>query len=467
MKKLVHFCSVSFVLLVGLTPLQSVQADQTLSAVPVDSSAVNAAPFQNLLDVYHQALNNDPALKSALSANKAAQEIIEQGKALYRPQVNFTAGARATQNHIEYVGANVFQNEGRNSFEGYEYGVTARQPLFRKQNLIAIDQTKTQVSIADKQYHLTQQQLILKVTEAYFNILIAQDAIDLLQAQKAAIQSQLDQAKANFDVGNATITDFNEAKARYDIVVAQEIAAKNSHQVALFALESLTSQTPTTLATIKAEAATNALAQDMQAWIDIGLKNNLAIQIRQDAYKLAEQEVKRNSAAHLPTLDAVASYTKSYENGGNFGFGLDLNAAVISLQLAVPLYQGGAISSRTRQAAFNQQKAQEDIAVAKRNTVLATQQAYLNLSSNVAQISALAQALNSTQSQLASTQVGYDVGVRTSVDLLNAQQLMFSAKRDLLAARYQYLMNIVRLKTATGQVAEADLADINQLLTTP
>lgn len=457
MKNLVHFCGVCL-LIAGLTPLQNVQAEPVLSASPAKS--------QNLLDIYHQALNNDPTLKAALSANKAAQEIIEQGKALYRPVVNFTAGVRASQNDVQYIGANVFQNEGRNNFEGYEYGVSARQPIFRKQNLIAIDQTKTQVSIADKQYHLTQQQLILKVTETYFNVLIAQDNIDLLMAQKVSIQRQLDQAKANFDVGNATITDFNEAQSRYDIVVAQEIAAQNQHQIALFALESLTNQPASLLASIDENAPTNALTQDMQTWVDIGLQNNLAIQIRKDAHALAEQEVKRNSAAHLPTLDAVASYSKSYENGGNFGFGLDLNSAVIGLQLALPLYQGGASTSRTRQAKHNLQKAQDEITVAKRNTVLATQQAYLNLSSNVAQISALEQALKSTQSQLESTQVGYDVGIRTSVDLLNAQQLMFSAKRDLLAARYQYLMNIIRLKTAAGQVAEADLADINQLLTT-
>ncbi len=429
------------------------------------ADGLSVAP-QSLLTIYHQALDHDPALKSALNANKAAQELIEQGKALYRPQVDFSAGVRASKNHVKYIGPNVFQNEGSNSFESYQYGVTARQPIFRKQNLIQKDQTKTQVSIANKQYHLTQQQLILNVTQAYFNVLIAEDNIDVLAAQKAAIQKQLEQAKANFDVGNANITDFNEAQARYDIVVAEEVAAQNAREVALFGLEALTSQVPTQLAKVKDGLETKALVQSMQDWVDIALQNNLGIQIQEDALKLAEQEVARNAAGHLPTLDAVAGYTKSYENGGNFGFGLNLDSAVIGLQFAVPLYQGGAISSRTRQAALNKDKVTDDVAVAKRNTVLATKQAYLNLSSNIAQINALQQVLKSTETQLASTQVGYDVGVRTSVDLLNAQQLMFGAKQDLLEARYQYLMNIIRLKTATGLVAEADLIDINQQLKT-
>lgn len=434
----------------------------TLTTVNAASNMADAP--QSLIDIYQLALDNDPALKSALSANQAAQEIIEQGKALYRPQVHFMAAVRATRIDIDYIGPNVFGNAGRSSFEGYQYGVSARQPLFRKQNLVQIDQANTQVRLADKQYHLAQQQLILNVTQAYFDVLNAQDNIALLAAQKQAIQGQLAQAKANFDVGNANITDYNEAQARNDLVAAQEIAARNAHQVAVYAVQALTNQTPSQLAKIKDDAKTHALTQGMQDWVDVGLNNNLAIQMQQDALVLATQEVDKKVAGHLPTVDAVASYTKSYENGGNFGFGLDLNSAVIGIQLAIPLYQGGAIRSQTRQAVLNKERAQHDLAVVKRNTVLATQQAYLNLNSNVAQIGALTQALNSTKSQLESTQVGYDVGVRTSVDLLNARQLMFGAKRDLLKARYAYLVNIIRLKTATGQVAEADLVDINQQL---
>lgn len=438
-------------------PLYAAEDVQTFA-----QAEINQKPL-TLMDIYQQALHQDGTLLSALKANQASQELIEQGKALYRPNVTLTANANATQSDIKYVGANIFRNEGRSNFEGYNYGVNARQPIFRKQNWVQMDQSKTQVSQADKQLNLTQQQLILRVTQAYFDVLIAQDNIALLQAQKEATQSQLEQAKANFEVGTVTITDFNEAKARYDLILAQEIAAKNEYEVAQYAIQSITGSKPATLATVKADLKTEAL-QTMQNWLEVTEHNHLGIQIQQDALTLAEQEIARNQAAHLPTLDAVASYTKSYANGSTSGFGSDLKSAVIGLQFELPLYQGGAVSSQVRQAVLNKQKAEEDIALARRNAALETQRAYLNLNTSIAQIVAFEQALSSAQSQLDSTKLGFEVGVRTNVDVLNAQQLLFSAKRDLLQARYQYLVNTIRLKAASGLVAEADLAEVNQQL---
>lgn len=421
---------------------------------------------QSLMDIYHQALAQDPTLASALSANKAAQEIIEQGKALYRPTVNFNAEASASQTDIKFtgIGFNQFRNEGRQNFEGYNYGVEARQPIYRKQNLVQMDQSKTQVSQADKQYHLSQQELILRTTQAYFDVLIAQDRINLIAAQKAAILSQLEQTKATFEVGTSTITDVNEAQARYDLIVAQEIAAVNEHQIAKRSVAAITGEVPAKLATAKSDIHVTQLSQSMQDWQQVAVQNNLNIQIQQDALKLAEQEVERTQAGHLPTLDAVASYSKNYTDGGPAGVGNDLDNATIGLQLQIPLYQGGAISSRARQAVLNKQKALDDIEIARRQTDLETQRAYFNLSTTIAQVKALEQALISSQNQLDSTKLGYEVGVRTSVDVLNAQQQLFSAKRDLLQARYTYLVNIIRLKAAAGLVGESDLQDINQQL---
>lgn len=440
----------------AVAPLNAATTDPAPTASTVEA---RNKPL-SLMDVYQQALAKDATLLSALKANQASQELIEQGKALYRPTVMFTANANATQTDIKYIGANFFRNEGRSNFEGYNYGVNARQPIFRKQNLVQMDQSKTQVSQADKQLHLTQQQLILRVTQAYFDVLIAQDRIALLQAQKEATQSQLEQAKANFEVGTATITDFNEAKARFDLIVAQEVAAQNAYEVAQYAVQMITGTAPSKLATARADIKTEPL-QSMQNWLEVAMQNNLTIQIQQDTLKLAEQEVERNQAGHLPTLDAVASYTKSYTNGNVNGFGSDLKSAVIGLQFEVPLYQGGAISSQVRQAVLNKQRAEEDLELARRNATLETQRSYLNVNTSMAQIAAFEQALSSAESQLESTKLGFEVGVRTNVDVLNAQQLIFSAKRDLLEARYQYLVNTIRLKAASGLVAEADLADIN------
>lgn len=428
--------------------------------------AVNSVRVQtlNLMDIYQQALANDPNLASALSANEAAQELIEQSKALYRPAVNFNAGASRSQTDINFLGENPFRNAGRNSFETKNYGVEARQPIYRKDSLLQIDQSKTQVKLADKQLHLAQQNLMLRTTLTYFDVLIAQENIALIQAQKSAILGQLEQAKANFDVGVATITDVNEAQARYDLTVSQEIAAFNTFEVAKHSVQAITGNIPQTLTPVRDNIAPNQLSQAMQEWIDVASKNNLNIQINEEAYTLAEQDVERARSGHLPTLDAVASYTENNQSSSAQGFGSELKTSVIGLQLQIPLYLGGAVNSRQRQAAHNQDRARSDIEVARRQAALDTQRAYLNLNTSIAQIKAFERALSSTQSQVESTKLGYEVGVRNSIDVLNAQQQFFTARRDLLQARYQYLGNIIRLKAASGVVSEVDLVDINQQL---
>jgi outer membrane protein len=450
--------------------LHSTKISAVLAAQPIESKSQTkqaATQFQqSLIDIYRQALAHDPSLASALSANKAAQEIIEQGKALYLPTVNLNASAGASLSHIRYLDART--PPGSNNFENYRAAIEARQPIYRKQNLVQMQQAVTQVSQADKQYHLSQQELILRTTQAYFDVLIAQDKIELIGAQKLAITSQLEQAKATFDAGTATITDVNEAQARYDLVLAQEIAAVNEFEIAKRAIEAITGEFPNKLATVKPNIHVTSLGQSMLSWQQVARLNNLNIQIQQDTLKLAEHEVERTKAAHLPTLDAVASISDSYSSGSPsvFSTGNDLKTGTIGVELQIPLYQGGAINSRERQALLNQQKAQDDVEVARRKIDLETQRAYLNLSTTIAQVKALDQALISSQSQVDSTTLGYEVGVRTSVDVLNAQQQLYSAKRDLLQARYNYLVNIIRLKAASGLVAEADLQDINQQLVT-
>jgi outer membrane protein len=435
-----------------------------MHGVLLSTTVAVAEPAMTLLDVYQEALAHDPTLASATSVNRAAQELIEQAKASYRPNVNFTAGAFGSRTNIKFIGATVFRSAGRATFEGYNYQFEARQPIYRKESLVLIDQSEVQVSQADKQLHLTQQNLMLRTTQAYFDVLIAQDRIVLIQAQKAAILSQLDQAKVTFEVGTATVTDVNEAQARYDLVLSQEIAAENEFEIAKRALQAITGRIPEKLATVKSDIKVTQLSQDMKDWQDVALQSNLNIQIQKDAIALAEKEIERAKAGHMPTLDAVASYANNYSNGSPNGFGSDLENATLGLELLIPLYQGGAVTSRVRQAAYNKQKALDDIEIARRQTDLETQRAYLNLSSSIAQVKALDQALLSSQSQLDSTKLGYEVGVRTSVDVLNAQQQLFSAKRDLLQARYNYLVNIIRLKSASGVVSEADLLDINQQL---
>jgi outer membrane protein len=321
-----------------------------------------------------------------------------------------------------------------------------------------------QVSIADKQFHLAQQSLMLRTTQAYFDLLLAQDRINLIDAQKKAIQRQFEQAKATFDVGSATITDVNEAQARYDLIGAQELSALNDMEIAKHSLQAITGRLPERLATVREDIQITPSLKPMQEWQEVTNASNLNIQIQQETVQVGEKDIEIARAGHYPAVDAVASYQDSYSNGGQYGFGGDLKSASIGVEVSMPLYQGGAVTSRVRQAAFNRQRALDDLQNALRQSTLETQRAYLNLSTSIAQVKALEQALKSSQSQVDSTLLGYEVGVRTSVDVLNAQQQYFSANRDLLQARYNYLVNTIRLKTASGILSEADLQDIDQQL---
>ena len=425
-----------------------------------------AEPQQSLVDIYQLAVERDPTWSAARNANLAAQEKLEQGKALYRPTVTFSSNASRTESDIRYLsGNNPFRTGGPQSFDTFGYGINVNQPILRMQNYLQYQQSKVQVSQADKQLILAQQNLILRTSQAYFDVLLAQDKIDLINAQKAAINRQLEQAKANFELGNATITDVNEAQARYDLTTAQEIAALNEFEVKKRTVQSVIGEMPKKLAPARSDLKTTLPEpNNMDKWVELAMQSNLNLSIQQQNLELATQEVDKQNAGHYPTLDAVGSYTDTRASGGINGFGTDLQSGVIGLQLAIPLYQGGATSSRIREAVANKQKAQDDVEAARRQADLDTREAYLNLTGSVAQVQAFEQALNSSQSQVDSTTLGYEVGVRNSVDVLNAQQQLFSAKRDLLQARYTYLLSTLKLKSAIGMLNEGDLAEINQRL---
>ena len=427
---------------------------------------------QNLLQIYQQALARDPVWSAAQNANRAAQEKIVQGQAQYLPVVSITGNANATSNDVKFVGAGPLppnqpgaRRDGRQNYEGYSLGLNIVQPIFRPQIRAQLEQAKSMVQQSDYELAVSKQNLILRSSQLYFDVLLAQDKIHLIEAQKQAISSQLEQARARFEAGTSTITDVNEDKARFDLIQAQYIAAVNDLEIKKRALQALIGDMPQSLMAVREYLVPQTPApSNIEKWVEMANSANLRIAIQRQALEIAAQEVDRQNAGHLPSLDLVGSYTDSYVNGGIAGIGLDQRAAVIGMQLSVPIYQGGAVSSRSREALSNKLKAQDDLEAARRQADMETRQAYLNLVSTVSQISALEQALASTQSQLESTQLGYEVGVRTSVDVLNVQQQLFNAKRDLLQARYTYLMNILMLKAAVGDLTMADLEAVNQQL---
>ncbi len=423
---------------------------------------------QNLLDIYKQAQSNDSAWAAARSAHAAVQEKRVQGKALILPTASFNASAKHSETDIEYrSGADQFgaRSAGNHGFETYGYSVNLNHPLYRKQNQIQFEQSKTQVSQADEQLATANLDLMKRTSQAYFEVLIAQDKIDLIEAQKAATTKQLEQAKANFEVGTSTITDVHEAQARYDLLIAQDIAARNEFEVRKRGIQSIIGLMPGQLASVRETLNVIIPApQDMEKWVEMAEQHNPQLIFQQKALTFATQEVERTHAGHLPTVDAVASYSDNRSNGGINGVGNDLQDFTVGLQLEIPIYQGGAISSKAREAVINQQKARDELEQSRRLIGLDARQAYLNVSSAVAQVKAYEQALASSQSSLDSTSLGYEVGVRTSVDVLNAQQQYYSAKRDLLQARYTWLLSVIKLKAAAGLLTEQDLAETSTML---
>ncbi len=427
---------------------------------------------QNLLQIYQQALARDPVWASAQNANRAAQEKIVQGQAQYLPVVSIAGNANATNNDLRFVGAGPLppnvpgaRRDGVQTYEGYSVAFNVVQPLFRPQIRAQLEQAKSIVQQSDLELAMSRQNLILRSSQLYFDVLLAQDKIQLIESQKQAISQQLEQAKARFEQGLSTVTDVNEDQARLDLVQSQLIAAANELEIKKRALQALIGDMPQALVGVRDDLVPlTPEPGNIEKWVEMANLSNLRIAMQQQAVEIAAQEVERQNAGHLPSLDFVGSYTDSYVNGGIAGIGLDQKITVIGMQLAIPIFQGGAVTSRVREAVANKLKAQDDLETARRQADMETRQAYLNLVSTVAQISALEQALNSAKSQLESTQLGYEVGVRNSVEVLNSQQLLFNAKRDLLQARYAYLMNILTLKASVGALAVSDLEAVNQQL---
>lgn len=418
----------------------------------------------DLIETFHAAQSNDAQFAAARAAQQAGQEKLPQGRSLLLPSVNLSANSTFNDQNTQYRGAFPFPG-GTHRFNTHGYGVTLVQPLFRQQNWVAYSEAELQVAQTDAQFRIAEQDLVLRVAQAYFDVLIAQDSVQLAEAQKSAINEQLAQAKRNFEVGSATITDTHEAQARYDLTSAQEIAAQNNLEIKRRALQQLINAQPQALRALgkqfKLEAPQPA---DMEKWVDEAQAGSPQLAIAQAAAQLAEKEVDRNRGGHYPTVDLVANYSRNYANGGSFGVGSDTTSKSVGVQLNVPIFQGGAINSKWREAEANQERARQELENARRSVALQTRQAYLGVVSGIAQVKALQQALTSSESLLEASKLGQEVGVRTNLDVLNAQQQLYSTRRDLYQAEYNYLLSQLRLKAAVGSLNEAELSRVNQAL---
>lgn len=420
----------------------------------------------DLLQTYHEARANDAVYASARAALEAGKEKLPQGMALLLPTVNGTANTSYNDNQI------LFRNDTPGpfvrKFNSNGWTVTLSQPLVRMQNWEQYKQAEFQVAQAEASFGQTSQDLILRVAQAYFDVLASQDSLVFIEAQKTAISEQLAQAKRNFEVGTATITDTHEAQARFDLAISQEIAAQNDLEFKKRVLQQLIGKFPAALAPLRPRAELNPPQPNaMEPWVESAEKQNFAVRVQEAGVEIASREVRRNKAGHLPTLDLVGTYGETGASSNILnGTGSDTRGATVGLQLSLPLYAGGGTTSRVREAVANLEKAHQDLESARRNAALSSRQSYLGVTNGMAQVRALEQARVSSQSALDSNKLGYEVGVRINIDVLNAQQQLFSTKRDLSKARYDTLLNGLKLKAASGTLTEDDLEAVNRLLGT-
>ncbi len=431
--------------------------------------ALAAAPAcaADLIDVFRQAQGSDAVYASARSAWAAAQEKLPQGRAGLLPSATVSASTQHNDRDLRFRDPSVIGS--RSQFNSNAVTLSLTQPIYRRQNLVALDQSRTQVAQADFTLASAAQDLILRVAQAYFDVLLAQDNVAFARAQKTAIGQQLEQARRNFEVGTATITDTHEAQARFDLTTAQEIAALNDLEIKNRTLDQIIGRSAPALSSLgRRFALVDPVPARMDDWVREARETNLQVQVARSGLTFANQEVSRNRGAHFPTLDAFATLSESGSGAGTQGgVGSDTTSRVVGLQLSFPLYQGGIASSRVREALANEEKARQDLESARRSAELSARQNYLGVTNGIAQVKALEAALVSSQSSLDSTRLGQEVGVRTQVDVLNAQQQLFSARRDLSQSRYNYILSLLRLKAAVGRLAEDDLAQVNTWLERP
>jgi outer membrane protein len=420
----------------------------------------------NLGDIYREALANDTQYAAARAAYQAGLEALPQARSALLPSVGADGNARYNDVHTSLPNGDTKHGNG-------SININATQPLYNKASSVQVQQAEEQVKIVAKQLDLAGQDLILRTAKAYFDVLQAQDNVGLTRAQKAAITEELAAAKRNFEVGTATIIDTQEAQARYDLAIAQEIAEENTLNISLRALERIIGKPPGTLDKMADQAEQAAMIDpiirklseehamdDLAAQAEAG---NLNVEIQRYNKSIADEQIELSRAGHYPTVNAIAGY--SYNKNQSLGITLaDISAATVGVEFNLPIYQGGLVDSRVRQAVANQEKARQDLNTALREAALNARQAYLNVTSADAQVRALERTVESSKLQLESTRLGVQVGVRTTLDVLNAQQLVFSGQQRLAAARYQFILAGLSLKAAVGTLSAEDLAMVDQAL---
>jgi outer membrane protein len=443
------------------TPSRSLSTLSALAAAALLAlSAPGLASAQSLLSLYEAAHAYDAAYLSARALADSAQYRAEQVEGLGRPTLAAVASAGTAQTDPLNTGL-----KGSNSLSATLNG---RYPLFNRSNAATIEQARKALVVAQADLEVAEQDLLVRVSQSYFDVLASQDALATTRANKAAITEQLASAKRNFEVGTATITDTREAQAKFDLATAQEIAAENDLLTKRIALDVLVGQTNVRPSPLRVPVLLpQTLPANPEIWVGGADNNHPSVRKARLALDVALLESDKARAGRLPTVDAVASLGGTDSRGAlpeaNRSVGTTKTGSV-GVQLNWTLFSGGAIENRIKETTSLEDKARSDVEAARRGVAQATRVAYFGVQSGLAQVKALEAAESSSKLALEATQLGYKVGVRVNLDVLNAQTQLFTTRRDLAKARYDVLMGSLKLRQAAGQLAPADLATVNGLL---
>ena len=458
----------------------------------IAAALVTATPVraENLIEVYLDAVRGDPLVREAEARRDAALEAKPQARGALLPQVNVN-GQYATR---DTDGENVFNQlfdpdnnpatdnsvivpvrstqSSDSDFWNYQAEIT--QSLFSWEQWQALKRADSSVAVAEATYRAAQQNLLVRVSQAYFDVLAAEDTLGAAEATLEALTRQLEQAEKRFEVGLIAVTDVQEARAAHDNARAGVIAAKRAVASAQEVLRELTNKDYQSLAKpAEAMPLDKPNPADEQAWVDLALKDNLDVIAARLNSDVASRDVKIAQGGHFPTLELFANRTEYDSQATQTNNGLtgpaDSNQTqdTIGVQVVIPIYSGGATQSRVREQVHLHRAARERLEGAMRSAERETRDAYLGVIAEKARVQALQQAVKSSQTALEATEAGFEVGTRTTVDVLDARRRLFEAQRDFARSRYDYLINIVRLESASGGLKQEDLAAINGYLTLP
>ncbi|MDH0863884.1 TolC family outer membrane protein [Mitsuaria sp. GD03876] len=428
--------------------------------------ATGAVQAQSLQELYDAARAYDATYLAARAVADSAQYRYGQAQALARPSVGLGIGATRNETDLPTVGTAAGPvNPGWQGSTTSNAGLSAKYAIFNRPNAGSIEQARLGVDVAQSDLATAEQDLIVRVAQAYFDVLAAKDTLSTSSANKAAIAEQLASAKRNFEVGTATITDTREAQARYDLATAQELAADNDLRVKRVTLDQLVGRAGVEPRPLAVPVALPPVAPStVEPWVTQAEGGHPAIRKAQLGLDIAKIEIERAQGARYPTVDLNATLGVQRQTGEGVSYSGTAKTGTLGVSVNLPVYSGGAITNRIKETMALEEKSRNDLDFARRSVEEGTKRAFFGVQSLQAQVKAYEAAEASSKLALEATQLGYKVGVRVNLDVLNAQTQLYTTQRDLAKARYDVLVNSLKLRQASGQLRPEDVSAINTLL---